>query len=96
MSNRIGSLRRKTRHKLSKPASRKGKLSLKSYFQIFKVGERVALKPEPMIHKGCYPGRFIGKTGVIAGKRGTCYKVMIKDINKEKMVISHPVHLRKI
>ena len=96
MSNRIGSLRRKTRHKLSKPASRKGKLSLKNYFQTFKQGDKVALRPEPMIHKGSYPGRFIGRNGTVVGKRGKCYKVIIKDVNKEKVIIAHPVHLRKI
>lgn len=96
MSNRIGSLRRKTRHKLSKPLARKGKISLKRYFQVFKTGDKVALRPEPAIHKGSYPGRFIGRNGVIEGKRGRCYKVLIKDINKEKMIIAHPVHLRRI
>jgi ribosomal protein L21E len=95
MAKRIGGLRRKTRHKLSKPVRKRGKLSLSKYFQTFKLGDRVTLSAEPSVQKGMFGRRFAGKTGVIEGKSGKCYKVKIKDIGKEKVILTHPVHLKK-
>jgi ribosomal protein L21E len=54
MSKKIGSLRRKTRHKLSKTQRTKGKISLTKYFQKFKQGDKVVLKAEPAVQKGMY------------------------------------------
>ncbi|MBS3097557.1 50S ribosomal protein L21e [Candidatus Woesearchaeota archaeon] len=93
---RIGGFRRKTRHKFKKNLQRKGKLSLKNYFQLFKAGERVYLTVEPNIQKGMYNPAFLGKTAVIKGKRGRCYEVLVKDINKYKTLIVHPIHLKRI
>ena len=61
MVTRIGSFRRKTRSKLSKKAKTKGKISLSSYFQSFKQGDKVALKAEPAVQKGMYFPRQYGK-----------------------------------
>lgn len=93
---RIGSFRRKTRHKFKKRVREKGKLSLKDYFQNFKVGERVILSIEPIVQKGMYRPVYAGKSGIIKGKRGRCYTIAIKDKNKEKTLIVHPVHLRRL
>lgn len=95
MAKRIGGFRRKTRDKLKKPARKKGKISIKNYFQQFKIGEKVVLKAEPAIQKGMYFPRFYARTGVIKGKKGSCYEVMIQDGGKEKTLIIHPVHLQK-
>ncbi|MFC1728529.1 50S ribosomal protein L21e [Nanoarchaeota archaeon] len=95
MAKRVGGLRRKTRSLLSKSARTKGKLSLSKYFQTFKPGEKVALKAEPSVQKGMFGRRFAGKIGVVDSKRGNCYMVKIKDIGKEKLVVVHPVHLKK-
>ena len=96
MVKRIGANRRKTRHKLSKNIRQRGKLSLTRFFQNFKEGEKVCLKAEPSVQKGSYFPRFHGKTGIIKGKTGRCYNVLIKDFKKQKTLIVHPVHLRKI
>jgi large subunit ribosomal protein L21e len=96
MVQRIGGFRRKTRYKLSKDRREKGKISLTKYFQAFNEGDRVKLLAEPAIQKGMYFPRFHGKNGKIEGKRGECYKVLIKDGNKEKILIVHPIHLRKV
>jgi len=73
-----------------------GKFSLKEYFKMFNTGDKVVLKAEPSIHKGMYHPRFLGKMGVIKGKKGSCYEVAIKDIGKEKTLIVHPIHLRRL
>lgn len=96
MVKRIGGMRRKTRHKFMKPKRQQGKISLSRYFQSFDVGERVYLSVEPSVHDGMYHPRFLSRHGVIKGKQGKCYLVSITDINKEKTVIVHPVHLTKI
>ena len=96
MAKRIGGFRRKTRHKLSKPLREKGKISLRKYFQAFKPGDKVVLKSESSIHKGMYNPRFHGKSAVVKNKKGHCYEVIIKDNKKKKILIVHPVHLRRV
>ena len=92
---RIGGLRRKTRYKLKKERRRKGKISITRYFQEFVAGDKVNLIAEPAVQKGMYHPRFMGKSGLVTGKRGDCYLVEIKDINKKKTVVVHPVHLKR-
>lgn len=96
MAKRIGGFRRKTRNKFKKLVRKKGKISIKDYFQKFKIGEKVLLKAEPAVQKGMYFPRFHSKIGVVRGARGRCYEVAIKDGRKEKILIVHPVHLRKV
>jgi large subunit ribosomal protein L21e len=81
---------------MKKPLRNKGKISISKYFQILKENDRVLLKAEPAVQNGIYFRRFHGKTGLIKGKQGECYKILIKDGNKNKEVIVHPVHLRKL
>ena len=95
MVKRIGGLRRKTRYKLKKSNRTKGKIGITRYFQVFGIGDRVYLGAEPAVQKGMYYPRFIGKTGIVRGKRGNCYEVSINDIGKEKTLIIHPVHLKR-
>ena len=47
------------------------------------------------MQKGMYHSRFYGKMGVVKGKKGRCYEVMITDGSKQKTLIVHPVHLKK-
>ena len=93
---RIGGFRRKTRYKLKKSPRQKGKINLTNYFQTFEEGDRVNLVAEPAIQKGMYFPRFHNRAGIIQKKTGSCYEVLIKDQNKEKMVIVHPVHLKRV
>ena len=95
MATRIGSARRKTRQKMTKNPRKRGKFSLRKYLQEFKVGDKVILKLEPAVQKGMYFPRFHGLQGTIAAKKGRCYEVGIKDIKKEKIVIVHPIHLKR-
>jgi large subunit ribosomal protein L21e len=96
MAQRTGSSRRKTRSKLRKNVRRKGKIRLSDYFQTFNENDKVRLIAEPAVQKGMYFPRFHNKAGIIKGKKGKCYEVMIKDGRKEKTIIVRPVHLRRI
>lgn len=95
MVKRIGRFRRKTRSKLRKSIRKKGKISIKDYVQSFKPGDRICLKAEPAVQKGMYFPRFHAKTGIVKAKIGRCYSIMIKEKNKIKTIIVHPVHLKK-
>lgn len=92
---KTGGFRRKTRSLFKKHRREKGKLSLRRYLQIFKEGERVKLIVESSIHKGMYHPRFYGKNGVVKGKKGRCYEILITDGGKQKTLIVHPIHLKK-
>ena len=96
MVKRIGKSRRKTRYKLKRDKRKKGKISLNEYFKVFKPGDKVNLTANSAVQKGMYHPRFYGKAGIIKAKQGNCYQVLIKDKNKEKTVIVHPVHLRRV
>jgi large subunit ribosomal protein L21e len=95
MVQRVGASRRKTRHLFKKNVKDKGKISIRNYLQTFKEGDKVLLKAEPAKQNGMYFRRYHGKTGVIIGKQGTNYKINIKDNDKTKQVLVHPVHLKK-
>ena len=95
MTKRIGGFRRKTRSKLSKTPRSRGKISLTRYLQDFKLNEKVVLDAEPSFQKGMYYPRFHGKAATVTGKQGDCYVVKIKDGNKDKSLIIHPIHLKR-
>lgn len=96
MVQRQGGFRRRTRHKLQKSVRQKGKVSHRKFFQKLVAGDRVKLTAEPAYQKGMYFPRYHGKVGVVKAKKGNCYDVAIKDHNKEKILIIHPVHLKKL
>ena len=93
---RLGGVRRKKSALLTKPSRKKGKVSLRNYLTKYNEGDKVALRYEPAVFEGTYCPRFVGKSGVIKAKRGSCYEVKIKDFKKEKTLIVHPVHLKKL
>ena len=95
MVQRKGGLRRKARYKFRKEKRSIGKISLTRYLQSFNAGDRVFLSLESAVQKGMYHPRFMGKSGIIGSKRGSCYEVIINDLGKEKKLIVHPVHLKK-
>lgn len=96
MVKRIGSSIRKSRTKLTKHTRRRGKISTTRYMQSFEGGNKVKLRMEPAVKSGMYHPRFHSKVGVIKGKQGACYEVMIKDGSKNKMLKVHPVHLERV
>ena len=93
---RVGGLRRKSRHKLKKNVRTKGKISLRRFLQKFVEEDKIYLVAEPAVQKGMYHPRFHGKAGIIKGKQGSNYYVEIKDGNKSKTILIHPIHLKKM
>ncbi len=87
--------RRKTRDKLSKSPRERGKVTITRMLQEFEIGDYVHIDIEPSVHYGMPHPRYHGRTGVVVGMRGRCYEVLIKDGKKLKMLIVHPVHLKR-
>lgn len=71
----------------------KGKLRLSSYFKVLSDGERVAVVDERGVRVN-FPKRLRGMSGKVIGSRGRFKEVEIKDGNKTKTFIIHPVHLK--
>ncbi len=94
MVMRVGGFRRKTRGKLKKTIQGKGKLSLRRFFQVFDINTQVRLTAESGYQNGMYFPRFHGKSGIVVGTQGICYKVRINDRGKNKDLIIHPIHLK--
>ncbi len=59
----------------------------------YEIGDYVDIDPEPAVQKGLPHRRFIGKTGIIIGKRGRAYLIQIKDKKREKTLITLPEHI---
>ncbi len=78
-----------------KPVRTRGKLQLSRYFQDLKEGDSVAVVEEASVDMS-FPKRLQGRTGVVESKRGRAYLIKIKDMNKEKKFLIHPIHLKKI
>ncbi len=88
--------RSKSRSKLKKKY-RAGRMNLiTKVMQEFKKGEKVTIVIDPSFHHGMPHPRFHGRTGSIEGMQGDAYIVKIRDGNKEKRIISSPVHLRRV
>jgi len=67
-----------------------------SFFQTLNVGDKVVFMADSSHHGSLYHAPFHGRAGAVDGMQGQCYKVKFKDGNKEKMLLVHPVHLRKM
>jgi large subunit ribosomal protein L21e len=96
MVTRKGGNRHGTRQTMRKTQGTHGKFSLRRYLQILNAGDKVSLVAESSVHKGLYFKRFHGKVANVVSKKGFCYEVELKDGNKLKTLIVHPVHLVKI
>jgi large subunit ribosomal protein L21e len=96
MATRIGTARRKTRHKLSRPSAAKGTVPIRKYMQKFKTGDKVLLKADSFKQDGMYHPRFHGRVAVVRSARGKAYEVAVDEAGREKILIVSPVHLRKV
>lgn len=84
--------RRRTREKFRGPE----KLTVNRLIRKFAVGQSVSLKVSSNSQKGMPFKRFHGLTGKVVAQRGRAYVVEIHDINKKKLVIARPEHIRPV
>jgi len=87
--------RTKTRGVFRKNVRNRGLKSLRRFLISYNVGDKVDIIGDPSQQKRGFPHRhFHGKTGTIVGKRGRCYEVSVKDLDKLKMIIVGREHIR--
>ena len=91
MARRSKGFRSKTRRLLKKGARSRTKIT--DYLKSIELNDKVVIKIDSGIHKGCPHPRYYGVTGIVSKKRGNSYIITIKDKNKEKTLISRPEHL---
>ena len=85
--------RGKTRAKFKKTTS---KVTVNKVMAEFAIGDRVQVLVDSSSHAGL-PGKgFHGLTGYISGKRGKSYEIELKKGNKDFMVVTTPVHIKKL
>ncbi len=86
---------RKSRHKLRR-WRKTPPVTVTRYLQRFEEGERVVIDIHPSVQEGRPHHRFNGRVGVVVGTQGSAYLVKVRDGGKEKVLISHPIHLRRL
>ncbi len=78
-----------------KNSRQRGKISFTRFFQKFNPGDSVAVVKE-LSHSFGYKKTIQGRTGKVIEKRGSAYAVLINDLNKPKLYLLRPIHLKKI
>lgn len=78
-----------------KPVRERGKIRFSEYFKKLNKGDRVAVKKEQSVENN-FPKRIQGRTGIVIGQRGSNYIINLKELNKEKTFIIHPIHLKLV
>ncbi|MEM2207576.1 MAG: 50S ribosomal protein L21e [Sulfolobales archaeon] len=87
-------LRHRTRKLLRKNVRERGAIPrLSLVMQEYRAGDRVHIAPNPAIHEALPHRRYIGKTGIVVGKRGRAYLVELLVGSKKKVIITVPEHL---
>jgi large subunit ribosomal protein L21e len=96
MAVRSKGLRSKSRNKLTKSPRERGRPPVTHSLREFPQGSRVAIKINPAILKGMPHIRFQGFTGVVQGRQGEAFDVLIHDGNKPKHLVVRPEHLKTV
>ena len=73
----------------------KGKLRFSHYFKKLDDGAKVAIVREKGV-RATFPNRLQGKSGQVEGSRGKFKVVKLKDGDKTKTFIIHPIHLKRL
>ena len=85
--------RGKTRQKFKKSTK---KPSVNDIMQEFEEGDKVSVVIDSSYHAGLPDKGFHGLTGTVSGKRGKSFEVKLNKGNKEMMVVTTAVHLKKL
>ena len=92
---RVGGFRRKSRHKMRKSISEKGKLHISRFLGTFELEDRVLLKAYPSYQKGLFCLRFHGNR-----RNSRKIRQMLQSSGKrwrqKKRMHCSPVHLIKV
>ncbi len=79
--------------KQSRTLKSKGRRPITEELKQLDVGANVRINVDPHFKAGRPHLRFNGKAGKIIAKRGKCYEVEVKDLDKKKVLCLANVHL---
>ncbi len=86
---------RKTRHKLRRWRDTPP-VTPRRYLLTYKENEKVVIDIHPSVQDGRPHPRFNGRVGIVVGTQGRALKVKVTDGGKEKIIITHPIHVRRL
>jgi ribosomal protein L21E len=81
--------------KKKKKIREKGKIRFSEYFKKLEEGQKVAVVREKSVKKS-FPDRIIGKSGIVSGSKGSYKVIQLKDGNKTKEFLIHPINLKAL
>lgn len=84
----------RSRRKLKK--DKRDTLTVNKMLSSFEVGDRVQVDVDSSVHSAMPSHKTQGLTGIVKGKEGINCVVDVKRGEKEKHLVVHPVHLKKI
>ncbi|MDD3083670.1 MAG: 50S ribosomal protein L21e [Candidatus ainarchaeum sp.] len=85
--------RGKTRSKFKKTGP---KVTVNKIMEDFVVGDKVQVVIDSSYHPGLPDKSFHGLTGNVIGKRGNSYEIKLKKIKKDFVVVTNPVHMKRL
>lgn len=87
--------RHRTRKLLKKGARERGAIPpLSQVLREYSIGDKVYIIPNPAIHDTLPHRRYIGRVGIVTGRRGRAYLVELYLGDKRKTIVTYPEHLR--
>jgi len=92
-SPRKSGKRGRTRYKFAKKGP---KASVNDLLAEFELGDRVQVTVDGSIHSGLPDKSFKGLCGEIVGKRGEGYEISIMKGNQKQLLVTTPVHIKKV
>jgi large subunit ribosomal protein L21e len=85
----------KTRHTLRVSPRNKGLPQVTISLRQFAMGEKASIKLDGRIQHGMPHPRYQGKTGVVTGRQGRAFFVLIIEGKKKKILLVGPEHLQR-
>jgi large subunit ribosomal protein L21e len=96
MTNRSKGFRSATRMKFTKHVREHGAIHVNRVIQDLRLGAKVVVVVDSSTMKGQPHGRYQGRVGVVAERRGRAYVVEVRDGGTIKKIISRPEHLKVV
>lgn len=72
------------------------RVAITDFVRKFETGQKAALTIDPSSHKGMPFHRFKGLTGTIVGRQGRAYILEVREMGREKKIVTFPEHLKPI
>lgn len=87
-------IRHRTRKLMTKSVRERGAVPPLSLLMVeYKPGDMVHIRVNPSIHRGMPHRRYVGKTGMVVGRKGKAYLVRVDEGGKTKLIYVRPEHL---